>query len=99
MSQIKNQEGSYKKHLKDFLPLYNANDVRFELTGPPLVVLTTLSQASVQSLLATYPTLLQDLVPRRTEEIDAASTMRMSITHYSIDATLIISSCFSHVVP
>jgi len=60
MSQIKNQEGSYKKHLKDFLPLYNAND------------------ASVQSLLATYPTLLQDLVPRRTEEIDAASTMLMS---------------------
>jgi len=61
MSQLKSQEGSYKKHLKDFLPLYNAND------------------ASVQLLLATYPTLLQDLVPRRTEEIDAASIMLMSL--------------------
>jgi len=40
------------------------------------------NDASVQSLLASYPTLLQDLVPRRTDEIDAASTMLMSFPKY-----------------
>jgi len=61
MRQLKSQEGSYEKSLKDFLPLYKAND------------------DAVQSLLATYPALLQDLVPRRIDEIDAASTMLMSL--------------------
>lgn len=27
MKQLDNQGGSYKKIMKDFLPLYNANDV------------------------------------------------------------------------
>ncbi|KIM79619.1 hypothetical protein PILCRDRAFT_823154 [Piloderma croceum F 1598] len=62
MSQLKSQErSSYKKHLEDFLPLYNAND------------------EAIQFLLGMYPTILQDLVPRRTEEIDAASSMLMSL--------------------
>jgi hypothetical protein len=92
MSQLKSQEGSYEKSLKDFLPLYKANDVRLALTELPFVPLTIRLKDAVQSLLATYPALLQDLVPRRIDEIDAASTMCKS--DISLDSDELKSFCF-----
>lgn len=54
---------------------------RFVLRIPSLVAYRRVffaAQVSVQSLLALYPYLLQDLSPRRTEELDDASAMGTS---------------------
>jgi hypothetical protein len=75
---MKNQEQTYETQLNDLTPLLDANDV-WHYSGsviPPMLLIYTGFQKSLQAVLSFYTSAIEDLFHRRVHKIDEASAMR-----------------------
>jgi hypothetical protein len=82
--ELKAQEVSYDKHLKDFERLCNTQEVR---RIPPNTLYPhshSTPQAATESLLSLYPGLLEDSATRRADQVNAASVMSPHLLHLSV---------------
>jgi hypothetical protein len=72
---LKREEVSADKYSKDVIPLWHGVEVS-AMQSRVEVCIHRLEQHSVRALLAIYPTGVEDLFPRRSNAINAASEMR-----------------------
>lgn len=77
--ELKHQEKSYDKYFKDFERLCATQEVHPHVLQPSLPHSRFVQQASIKSLSTIYPSLFEDLAARRSDRVNAASGMGLSL--------------------
>jgi hypothetical protein len=93
---MKQQELSNEKHIKDFMPLYEANEVCFRSLSNLKSAQRSCPQQSMASLLSLYADLIADLFPRRAEKINEASALRETLVICLLVSMTVRSQVQSH---